>query len=948
MGIPARSRTTADTRAGTARRRGARVTAQGLAAALLATAGLVAVTGPAAHADAAAQPAPAAGTRTPSLVTGLDEAATASGSGADAAVRHLATKKSRYHIDNPERDLTAVADDHQGKDETVRLQQRYRGVPVLGGQYVVRMRAAGGKRTVTGTSGSFYTQLDLPSTTPDVSSAVAVGRAVGAVAAQLGQGPLTRADAARTAAPLTGSDEGLTVLPQGKGLLTRHITVSGTDPRTGEPVKQEVYVEGHSGYPVLQYSGIQSFAPAGTTTAASAAGSGGAAPALPAAAQQLVVKGTGVRYNGETTELNLYQGTDGAYQMIDYGPRAAGLSSTLLATYDARGREVSTASGAWPSGIKTFSSSTTDLGPEYTDSGAVDAHWGAAQVYDYYRTHFGRDGLDGKGGFIYSLVGVVQNGQPYDNAFWDGSKMVYGQGGGDYRTFSADTDVVGHEMTHGVIQNTANLVYAGQSGAMNEALADYFGNAIDDEANHIPMTDPDASLLGENLCVDASPRDCALRDLDNGATTSKDFVGVTYRGDDGGVHLNSTIFSGALWNIRQDLDRDFADQIVYRALTAYMTPLDGFTQGRAAVIAAAQELGATKAQLKSVKQAFAAHGIVPNWETALGIDASTLISKVNISGTGVGAGGGKYAVSLSNDDGSEPYAVWAGNTSGKGGRTLISGNNGDYNVYADTDGKTVAWADFAPDSILIKVRPLAGGPEKTVYSSFTGISSVAVDGDYVVFTETDPFGNQHVGYRNIRTGAGTWVDGGRYELATALPSVSGGTVAYAKLWPEADGYKLGVETTDLATGKTTLMPVDKNATLAVGQTAVTAGSVYWMADTDLSDGGRVSLDRADLDGSDPAVLVPETRGTALYGYSLTASDDAVTVLSVPPATTWANDTLPKLYQIAPDSTGGLQRVSCDRGDQIFPAADTGQRVLWLDGTTGWTDLVVRDRPAGRC
>jgi bacillolysin len=173
-------------------------------------------------------------------------------------------------------------------------------------------------------------------------------------------------------------------------------------------------------------------------------------------------------------------------------------------------------------------------------------------------------------------------------------------------------------------------------------------------------------------------------------------------------------------------------------------------------------------------------------------------------------------------------------------------------------------------------------------------------------------------------------------------------IAYAKLWPESDGYKLGVETTDLNTGKVTLMPVDKDRTVAIGQTAVTSDSVYWMADTDPTDGGRVSLDRANPDGSDPVTLSPETRGTPLYGYSLTASDDAVTVLSVPPATTWDNDTLPKLYQMAPDGAGGLQRVSCDRGDQVFPAADTGTRVLWLDGTTGWTNLVKRDRPAGTC
>ncbi|MCL2553550.1 MAG: M4 family metallopeptidase [Actinomycetia bacterium] len=931
---------------------------QGVAA-LLAAAGLVVTAVPAAHADTAAQPAATPGTSasatpstlTPPLVTGLDETVPATGSAADAAVGHLAAKKSRYHIDNPTRDLSAVSTEREGKDETVRLQQKYRGVPVLGGQYVVRMRDAAGKRTVTGTSGSFFTQLDLPTTTPDVSTGVAVSRAVGAVSAQLGQGPLARPTGAQAQQHLAGTDDGLTVLPQGKGVLTRHVTVSGTNPRTGEPVVQEVYVEAHSGYPVLQYSGLQTFAPTGTATGGTAVGSdgSGAADAAPAATQ-LVVKGTGVRYNGQTAELNLYQGSDGAYQMIDYSKRDAATpyNGEMIATYDARGREVATASGSWPSGIKTFSSPTTDLGEDYTDSGAVDAHWAAGQVYDYYHSKFGRNGLDGKNGFIYSLVGVVNHGQPYNNAFWDGSKMVYGQGGGDYRTFSADTDVVGHEMTHGVIEHTANLVYAGQSGAMNEALADYFGNAIDVEANHIPMTDPDASLLGEDLCVHAAPRDCALRDLDDGATTSKNFVGVTFRGDDGGVHENSTIFSGALWNMREDIGGDLADQIVYRALTAYMTPLDGFTQGRAAVIAAAQELGVTKAQMQAVKRAFAAHGIVPGWETALGIDSDTLISKVNVAGTGVGAGGGKYAVSLSNDDGSEPYSVWAGNTSGKGGRTLISGNNGDYNVYADTDGKTVAWADFAPSSILIKVRPLAGGPEKTVYSSITGISSVAVDGDYVVFTESDPFGGVHVGYRNIKTGDGTWVDGGQYQLSTALPSVHAGVIAYAKLWPESDGYKIGVETTDLNTGKVTLMPVDKNTTQAVGQTAVTGDSVYWMADTDLTDGGKVSVERADLDGTHHVTLAPESGDSALYGYTLTASDDAVTVMTVPPATSWANDTLPKLYQISADGKSGVQRVSCDRGDQVYASADTGTRVLWLDGTTGWTDLVKRDRPAGKC
>lgn len=561
---------------------------QGIAA-VLAAAGLLVTAVPAAHADtatasSASEVTSGAETETPSLVTGLNEEVAATGTAADAARGHLKAKKGRYHIaDTSAKDLvSAGTTTDKGGRETVRLQQKYQGVQVLGGQYLVRMTKKDGKRTVTGTSGNYFTELKLGTVTPKVSEKTAIERAIGAVSSQLGGG-LLRAPA-KDEQKLTGTAEGVTILPQGSGVLTRQITVTGISPVDGQPVKQQVYIDAHSGFPVMQYSDIKTFGATGT--AAASTGETGAAPEAPsAAADQLVVKGTGTRYNGEKVELNLYKNTKGALQTIDYGRRDADDSpyeGPMLVTYDARGREVASASGNWPTGVQPFSPATPELGKEYTDSGAVDAHWAAGKVYDYYKSHFDRKGLDGNDGFIYSLVGVVQNGQPYNNAFWDGAKMVYGQGGGDYRTFSADTDVVGHEMTHGVVEHTANLVYAGQSGAMNEALADYFGNAIDLEANHVSMDDPDAGLLGEDLCTTLSPRECALRDLNDGATTSKNFIGATYGGDNGGVHLNSTIFSGALWDMREDLGSDLADQIVYRALSAYMTPLDGFTEGRAA------------------------------------------------------------------------------------------------------------------------------------------------------------------------------------------------------------------------------------------------------------------------------------------------------------------------------------------------------------------------------
>lgn len=954
MGTSARRRT-----AGAPGRRTGVAVGQGIAA-LLAAAGLLVTAVPAAHAgttpDApvASGTTPGSGTDTPSLVTGLHEEVAATGSAADAARGHLRARKGRYHIaDTSAQDLASLGTTTgKGGKETVRLQQKYKGVEVLGGQYVVRMTRKDGKRAVTGTSGNYFTGLKPATVTPKISEKTAIERAVGAVSAQFADG-LLRAPGKggkEAEADFKGTAGDVTILPQGTGVLTRHVTVTGTNPADGSPVQQEVYIDAHSGFPVMQYSGIQTF---GATGVAAGATQGAAAPAAASteAADQLVVEGSGVRYNGQKVDINLYRDTKGGLQMIDYSKRAADspYEGPMIATYDARGKEAASASGVWPSNIQTFRPATPELGEDYTDSGAVDAHWAAGKVYDYYKNHFDRNSLDGKDGFIYSLVGVVNNGMPYNNAFWDGTKMVYGQGGGDYRTFSADTDVVGHEMTHGVVQHTANLVYAGQSGAMNEALADYFGNAIDLEANGQSMDDPDAGLLGEDLCTTLGPRECALRDLNDGATTSKNFIGVTYGGDNGGVHLNSTIFSGALWDMREDLGAELADQIVYRALSAYMTPLDGFTEGRAAVIAAAQELGATKAQLKIVKRSFDAHGITPGWEKALGIDTDTLLSKVNIYNTGVGAGGGKYAVSRSNEEGSEPYSVWLGNTSGKGRPQLVSPNNGDYNVYATTDGTTVVWADYSANGVNIMARPVKGGLAKVVDSIGSNVSGLVVDGDYVAYTAVNPqFGVTNVRYVNMKTGKVGLVDDGRPYNISGLASIKDGKIAYAKVAPNANGdMVLGVEVFDAATGARKQMPVAAGV-VGVGQTAITDDGVFWIEDDDITDGGRAAVRRANVDGSDAVTVTPEAGEGSLYAYTLTASDDAVTVTTAPPATWWANDTLMKLYQVAPDGKGGPQRMSCNRGEQAYGAADEGKRVLWLDGTTGSTDLVTRERPAGTC
>lgn len=902
-------------------------------------------------------------TDTPALVDDIHDPVDATAAPADAARGHLADKESRYKITEPRRDLVPVQTLKRGAEETVRLQQKHRGVPVLGGQYVVRMENKGGERAVTGTSGKYFTGLTA-GTTPSVTEDTAVRRAVTATLTRFGGERLTRAAAAAPGArggtdasrSLRGSSHGLVVIPRGEGVLAYHVTVRGTHPATGAPVFQHVYVDARAGYPVLQYTGIKTIAPEKAKSPESPekapAKTGPAAkPAAPGATPGTT--GTGVRLDGTTVDLNIHRpAADGPYALADHARMADG-SKNALTTWDARGKDVFDVAGTWPGDLKPFASPTPAFGKDATDSGAVDAHWAAGVVYDYYKKRHGRDGLDGRGSAINSLVGVTDFGEPYVNAFWDGTKMVYGSGDDTYRPLSADLDVVGHEMTHGVVEKTADLVYAGQSGALNEAFADYFGNAIDVDTSGVAMDDPDAGLIGEDLCRDAAkPRDCAFRDLDDGATTTKNFLGVTFGTDNGGVHLNSTIFSGALWDLRQDLGAERADRIVYKALTEYLTPLDGFTEARAAVLAAAKDLGADAGQLRAAKRSFNAHGIVPGWESALGVDSDTLLRKVNTDGVAVQAGGGWWTTSLSNDDGSEPYSVYAGRADGKGAPKLISPNDGRYHVLPATDGRTVVWAAYGPGGIDVLSRPLAGGPIKKLMSTQSDIMGLRVDAGVTVFDALDFFGGtRRVGFFRPGDPTPTYVDAGRAEVMTGLPSIAHGRIAYGKVYPDADtedGYALGVELLDLRSGRTTLTG-QLGEPLALGGTGLNSRHVFWLADENLGDDGQVGIHRARTDGTEVYAISSEYKPGALVATDLTVSETAVTVGAVPVSDSrvLSNDVLSKIWQLSTDGAR-KQRLSCNRGEQFSPAAVSGDQVVWLDGTTGWTNLVTRGRPAGNC
>ncbi len=246
-------------------------------------------------------------------------------------------------------------------------------------------------------------------------------------------------------------------------------------------------------------------------------------------------------------------------------------------------------------------------------SKAVSAHFNAGMAYEYFLTNHERNSINGQGGSMISLINVSdpENGNPLDNAFWNGKAMFYGNGIIGFKPLAGGLDVAGHEMTHGVVENTANLEYEGESGAINESMADIFGS----------MMDPDDWEIGEDVVKVAAFPSGALRSLEdphNGGTSLGDtgfqpkHVNEKYNGteDNGGVHINSGIPNHAFYRYAEAITRDKAADVFYKALDEYLTKSSKFIDLRLAVIAAAGDLfGPTSNEVTQAGLAFDAVGI---------------------------------------------------------------------------------------------------------------------------------------------------------------------------------------------------------------------------------------------------------------------------------------------------------------------------------------------------
>ncbi len=197
----------------------------------------------------------------------------------------------------------------------------------------------------------------------------------------------------------------------------------------------------------------------------------------------------------------------------------------------------------------------TEGGPPTGDAAADEAFEGLGATYDLFWDVFHRDSIDDAG---LPLNATVHYGANYNNAFWNGQRMVFGDGDGSlFNRFTIAIDIMGHELAHGVTGTTAALVYSGQSGALNESMSDVFGSLVKQHSKGQSAATADW-LIGQGIFA-AGVSGIALRSMKAPGTAyndpklgkdpqpgdMKDYVNTTR--DNGGVHINSGIPNHAFY-----------------------------------------------------------------------------------------------------------------------------------------------------------------------------------------------------------------------------------------------------------------------------------------------------------------------------------------------------------------------------------------------------------------
>ncbi len=497
----------------------------------------------------------------------------------------------------------------------VRLNQTYQGLPVFGGQMVVHFDGKGTARSVNGVYQAMDHVAISPVLTPDEAAAVAMAdqKAMGKNDGRLTEGP-SLVIYARDVVPL----------------LAYQLVVSYGEQQAVDVGRWRYWINAQDGSILLRYNDIPEIA-------------------APAVGVPEVLTGYAlIREGMDSTTVQGWKESNGLRYMY----------SAVNRWYvkNAGGGPYAFAPDAFTYAYRP----TADWAA--SDYGEMSAARAFENIQNYYLTVHGRDSFDNVGGMARVDVHYSEN---YANAFWNGTYFTFGDGDGKTSRELSVLDVAAHEFQHGVTEHSARLVYAYESGALNESFSDIFGALVEfdsqlDGGSNYPVRVAGTAdwLIGEDCWLSST----AMRDMRNPANSNT--VGVAgmqptrYKGtfwysgdlDSGGVHYNSSVQNFFFYLLCEGgygvndsvitynvpgLGRSVGEKLAYLALTGYITPHTDYTAASEAWLNAAMEtdeLGDTTNAVASVKLAW----------VAVGLGTADYVIPEDDFGSGGDPGGGPY------------------------------------------------------------------------------------------------------------------------------------------------------------------------------------------------------------------------------------------------------------------------------------------------------------------
>ncbi|MFE2546765.1 M4 family metallopeptidase [Actinacidiphila glaucinigra] len=454
----------------------------------------------------------------------------------------------------------------------LRYDRTYAGLEVLGGDLVVHQDRSGATRSV---SRAVTARIAPATLTPSVTAAAAREKAAATVKGLL-KTPLVKGEEPLKAVGSAAAPEKVVWAVSGTPRLAYRTVVHGTQ-ADGTPSALNVITDAATGAVIQRYEGIQT----------------GSGTGVHVGSVQLTTTKSG-------SSFTLKDASRGGIYTTDLNNRTSGNGTTFTDTDD-----------VWGNGSASN-----------RQSAAVDAQFGAAATWDFYKNTFARSGIrgDGKGS-----LSRAHYGSNYVNAFWDDSCfcMTYGDGSGNTHPLTA-LDVAGHEISHGVTSATAGLTYSGESGGLNEATSDIFGTMVEFYEN-LPSDTPDY-LIGEKIDINGDGSPLRYMDKPSKDGASADYWSSSVKNLD--VHYSSGVanhffyllsegsgaktINGVSYNSPTKngstvtgIGRAKAAAVWYRALTVYFTSSTNYAKARTATLSAAKDLyGTGSAEYNAVAAAW--------------------------------------------------------------------------------------------------------------------------------------------------------------------------------------------------------------------------------------------------------------------------------------------------------------------------------------------------------